>query len=115
MSEQTEFRAGKFILNTKLEKKELVSAFYILAKAEIGDNLRAVTNKLPAWIRYKNDIKKVFNKLVILEIIRMEDARKGAQITEISESATIIASDAMDDIEVWQDLLNGECQWFPKY
>ena len=115
MNEQIEFRNGKLISRTKVEKKELVSAFYILTKAEIGDNLRTITNKLPAWVKYKNDIKRIFDKLVKLEIIRIKDAPKGARITEISESATIIASDAIDDIEVWQKLLNGGCQWFPRY
>ena len=115
MSEQIEFRGGKLILRTKIKQKEIISVFYILIKAEIGDNLRAIINKLPVWVKHKNDIEGIFDKLVKLEIVRIKDAPKGARITEISESAVNIARDAINDIEVWQELLNGDDEWFPTY
>jgi hypothetical protein len=115
MSEQAEFRSGRLISRTEIKPKEVISVFYILIKAEIDDNLRAIINKLPVWVRHKNDIERIFNKLVKLEIVRIKDATGGARITEISESAVNIAKDAINDIEVWQELLNGDDEWFPTY
>lgn len=111
MSGQVVFGIGRLAIR----ENETIAALYILKVAEIGDNLRNVRRKLPAWIEGKNDIIRIFDKLVKLEIIRIIDATGGARITEISRSAETIAIDAINDIEVWQELLNSETEWFPIY
>lgn len=103
---QTEFRDGDIVYTAKLKGKEIVSAYYILTKAEIGDNVRMITSKLPAWVEYKNDIKGIVKKLERLEIIKMWDSPGGKRITEISGEAVLIAKDFMNDFKKYKELLN---------
>ena len=94
------------IAKLTIRKKEIVAAFTILEVAEIGDTLRKVKTKLPAWIENKNDILRIFGKLVNIGIIRIEETSNGAKIEWIAEEAVDEAESFDNNISTYQNWLN---------
>ena len=87
-SEQTAFTpTGKLIQKVEILDKEQITAQYIIAVANPGDTLRSITRKLPNWVKYKNDVRGILNKIIELGIIRATQTIKGAEIDRVSLDA----------------------------
>lgn len=83
-SEQTSFaQNGNLVQRVEILDKEQITAQYILDVTEIGDTLRDITRKLPNWVKYKNDVRKILSKLIELDIIWTRETRKGVEMDEI--------------------------------
>ncbi|MCK4731672.1 MAG: hypothetical protein KAT65_04360 [Methanophagales archaeon] len=104
---QTKFVNGCVVKgNAILTTKDVVVACYVLVNLQEGDTLRTITEKLPSWIKYKNDIKGILGKLEKLKIITMRNSIKGKRVNEISEKAEEIAVDLIKYLEKSRLLLN---------
>ena len=103
---QTEFINGRIVAKTILTTRETMVACYILVNAQEGYTLRMIIEKLPQWIKHKNNIKEILIKLEKTGIMTMRDSIKGKRINEISEKAENAAGNLIMDLEKCRLSLN---------